>query len=320
MTETLLLTGATGFIGQRALPRLLAEGWAVRCLTRQAVAGLPAAPGQTWIQGDAEDGESLARAMAGCRVAFYLIHGMADPQGDWVARELRTAERFATAAGRAGVARIIYLGGVAPAGPSSPHLRARLETGQVLRAGSVPCLELRAGMIIGAGSASWTIVRDLAARLPAMVLPAWLSHRSEPVAVADVLAALVAATRLPLPQSEVWDLPGPEALSGEAILLRVAACMGRKPFLLKVPFLSPRLSSHWIRLVTRTDHRLAAELVEGLTSDLLASRPGFWDAAGLPAPRSLEVAAAEALIQDQGRLSPGARRLEAWLGRLMRRA
>jgi len=320
MDDLLLLTGATGFIGHRAFPRLAADGWSVRCLSRRPEAARQAWPDREWVRGDADDPEALARAMDGCRVAFYLIHGMSDLKQDWVGREIATAELFAQAAARAGVERIVYLGGVAPAGQPSAHLRARLETGQALRAGVVPCLELRAAMIVGAGSASWTIVRDLAARLPFMVLPAWLSHRSEPVAVDDVVAALVGATRLPLPGSDLWDLPGPEALSGVEILRRVAACMGRRPLLMHVPFVTPRLSSHWIRLVTRTDHRLAAELVEGLTSDLLALRPGFWEQAGLPAPLQLEEAARQALAEEAGRLSPGARALEALAGALMRRA
>ena len=320
MTEQLLLTGATGFIGNRVFHSLQADGWGVRCLTRRPEVARQAWPDRDWVAGDAEDGEALARAMDGCRLAFYLIHGMGELHPDWVEREIATAERFSRAAARAGVERIVYLGGVAPAGQPSAHLRARLETGQALRAGQVPCLELRAGMIVGAGSASWTIVRDLAARLPAMVLPAWLDHRSEPVAVDDVVAALVRAARLPLAGSDLWDLPGPEALSGVEILQRSAALMGRRPILLRVPFVTPKLSSHWIRLVTRTDYRLAAELVEGLTSELLASRYGFWAAAGLPEPLRLEEAAGRALAAEVGRLSRGAQLMEALAGALMRRA
>ena len=214
------------------------------------------------------------------------------------------------AAEGAGVERIVYLGGVEPAGEPSNHLRARLETGQLLRAAKVPCLELRASMIVGSGSASWTIVRDLAARLPAMVLPAWLGHRSEPVAVEDVVAALTAAARLPLRESAAWDLPGPEALSGIQILLRIAALMDRRPFIFRVPFVTPRLSSHWIRLVTRADYHLAAELVEGLTSDLLARGAGFWELSGLPAPRTLERAALAALEEDARKLTRSGRLLE----------
>jgi len=169
-------------------------------------------------------------------------------------------------------------------------------------------------MIIGAGSASWTIVRDLAARLPAMVLPAWLAHRSEPVALDEVMAALLAGARLDFPESIWWDIPGPEALSGSEILLRLAAVMGRRPLLVKLPFITPRLSSHWIRLVTRADYTVARELVEGLTSDLLAARPGFWEAAGLPSPMGLEEAARRALAAEAGTMSRAGRLAETLAG------
>jgi uncharacterized protein YbjT (DUF2867 family) len=241
----------------------------------------------------------MSRALEGCRSALYLVHGIGAGAG-WAEREVRAAEIFAREVARAGLERIVYLGGVAPAGTGKPseHLRARLRTGAVLRTGVVPCLELRGAMIVGQGGASWTIVRDLAARLPAMVLPAWLEHRSEPVALDDVAAALVAGLRIDLPRSTWWDLPGPEALSGREILARVAAVLGRRPVMIGVPLVTPSLSSHWIRLVTRADYRLARELVEGLTSDLLASRPGYWDAAGLRAPLELEEAARRALVGE----------------------
>jgi uncharacterized protein YbjT (DUF2867 family) len=320
MTRRVLLTGATGFIGGRLHQPLRDAGCEVRCLTRRPAAARLRWPDREWVAGDAGDAAALAGAMERCEAAFYLVHGMGDLGAGWVDREASVAATFSAAAARAGVERLVYLGGVAPSGPPSDHLRARLRTGEALRSGAVPCLELRAGMIVGAGSASWVIVRDLAARLPAMVLPAWLLHRSEPVAADDVVAALVAATRLPLPRSDVWDLPGPEALSGEEILRRVARVMGRRPLLVRVPFVSPGLSSHWIRLVTRADYRLAAELVEGLTSDLLATRPGFWDAATLPRPVPLEEAARRALAEEPRRLPWRAAAIEGLAAALTPRA
>jgi uncharacterized protein YbjT (DUF2867 family) len=320
MSERILLTGATGFIGQNLHAPLLQAGFSVRCLTRRPGEARSRWPDHDWVGGDVGEPKGLARAMEGCTSAYYLVHGMASAKPGWADEELRWAEDFAEAAGQAGVRRVIYLGGVAPRGEPSEHLRSRLETGQVLRSGPVPCLELRAGMIVGAGSASWTIVRDLAARLPAMVLPAWLAHRSEPVAVDDVVAALAAGLRIALPASTWWDIPGPEALSGKEILLRTAAVMGRRPILLDVPLVTPRLSSHWIRLVTRADYGLARELVEGLTSDLLATRPGYWAAAGLPAPMALEEAARRALAAEAGTLALRGRLAEALAGLLTPRA
>ncbi|MBI5068026.1 MAG: NAD(P)H-binding protein [Deltaproteobacteria bacterium] len=316
MPGPILLTGATGFIGRRLHAPLASAGLGVRCLTRRPEEARRAWPDREWVGGDVGEPAGLPRALEGCSAAFYLVHGMAGARPGWADEELRWAEDFAEAAGAAGVRRVVYLGGVAPAGPPSEHLRSRLETGEALRAGPVPCLELRAGMIVGAGSASWTIVRDLAARLPAMVLPSWLAHRSEPVAVDDVVAALVAGLRLELPGSTWWDLPGPEPLSGKEILLRAAAVMGRRPLLLDIPLVTPRLSSHWIRLVTRADFGLARELVEGLKSDLVASRPGYWAAAGLPPPMALEEAARRALADEAGALTPGGRLAES-LARLL---
>ena len=320
MPERILLTGASGFIGGHLHDRLVAGGHEVRCLTRRPEAARQRWPDRTWVGGDVGDPPSLASALQGCQAAYYLVHGMASGRPGWADDELRWAEDFGEAAGAAGLQRIVYLGGVAPLGVASEHLRSRLDTGETLRSGPVPCLELRAGMIVGAGSASWIIVRDLAARLPAMVLPAWLAHRSEPVAVDDVVAALLAGARLPLPRSTWWDVPGPEALSGTEILLRVAAVMGRRPLLLRVPLVTPRLSSHWIRLVTRADFTVARELVEGLTSDLLAARPGFWAAAGLPPPMVLEDAARLALAETSAELSPAGRLAEALAGLLTRPA
>jgi uncharacterized protein YbjT (DUF2867 family) len=171
----------------------------------------------------------------------------------------------------------VYLGGVAPAGPGSEHLRSRLEVGETLRAGPVKTIELRASMIVGHGSLSWLIVRDLAARLPVMVLPQWLKSRTEPVAIGDVVIALVRALDLPLATSACFDLPGPLALSGKEILEETARVMGLPhPRMIEVPLLSPRLSSLWVRFVTRAKWSVAREVVVGLTDDLLARDDRFW--------------------------------------------
>lgn len=314
MSPRVLLTGATGFIGRNLHGPLVEAGHEVRCLTRKPGEAQRLWPDRRWVGGDIGEPASLASALAGCEIAYYLVHGMGSHGPGWAEAELRWAGNFARAAGSAGVRRIVYLGGVAPEGVPSEHLLSRLKTGEALRAGPVPTLELRAGMIIGVGSASWTIVRDLAARLPAMVLPGWLSYRNEPVALEDVLAALLAGAHVGLPESTWWDIPGPEALSGREILLRLAAVMGRKPLLLKIPLITPRLSSHWIRLVTRAEYAVARELVEGLTSDLLATRPGYWEAAGLPPPVGLEEAARRALAAEAGTLSRAGRVAETLAG------
>ena len=317
MAGRALLTGGTGFVGRHLEAPLRVAGWEVRSLTRRPAEARARHPDREWVGGDVHDPASLSRALEGCTVAFYLVHGMGDLRPGWEQREVRAAEVFAREAARAGVERVVYLGGVAPASAPSRHLRSRLDVGEALRAGPVPCLELRAGMIVGAGSASWTIVRDLAARLPAMILPAWLRNRSEPVALDDVIAALVATPRVALEGSAWWDLPGPEALSGKEILLRVAAVLRRRPVLLEIPLVSPSLSPHWIRLVTRAEAALARELVEGLRSDLLALRCGYWQSAGLRAPMKLEEAARRALAAEE-LPSPGGRLLERLAAALTR--
>jgi uncharacterized protein YbjT (DUF2867 family) len=159
----------------------------------------------------------------------------------------------------------------------------------------VPVVELRASMVVGHGSASWQIVRDLAVRLPVMVLPKWLGSRSRPVALGDVVVALTAAADLPIATSTWFDVPGPEVMSGQQILERIAALRGRRFLALKVPFLTPRLSALWLRLITRTDFALARELVLGLQEDLLPEDERFWTLIGHTQLTSFDDAARQAL-------------------------
>jgi uncharacterized protein YbjT (DUF2867 family) len=273
---TMLLTGATGFVGSAVRPALAALGWHVRCLTRDAAQARKRQPALDWVGGDVEDARSCARALDGCQAALYLVHGIGEG-ADYHRREVASASTFCHAAAVAGVERIVYLGGVAPAGSGSEHLRSRLDVGEMLRAGPVTTIELRASMIVGHGSLSWLIVRDLAARLPVMVLPQWLKSRTEPVAIGDVVVALVRALDLPLAASACFDIPGPRALSGKEILGETALVMGLPcPRMIEVPLLSPRLSSLWVRFVTRAKWSVAREVVVGLTDDLLARDDRFW--------------------------------------------
>jgi len=285
--RSLLLTGATGFVGGAVRPVLERAGWHVRCLTRNAARArhrepaIDCEPAIDWAQGDVGDPASCARALEGCIAAIYLVHGIGEG-ADYHERERAAASTFAEAAARAGVGRIVYLGGVAPsggpgAGAGSEHLRSRLDVGAALRAGPVETIELRASMIVGFGSLSWLIVRDLAARLPIMVLPRWLKSRTQPVAIDDVVIALVRALDLPPAPSASFDLPGPVTLSGKEILEETARVMGLKhPHMVGVPLLSPHLSSLWVRFVTRAKWSVAREVVVGLTEDLLAADDRFW--------------------------------------------
>jgi uncharacterized protein YbjT (DUF2867 family) len=297
--STLLLTGATGFVGS-AVRRVLGESGAhVRCLTRDAEKARRAEPGVEWVQGDVADPASCARALTGSSAALYLVHGIGEGP-DYHRREVAAASTFSLAAAEAGVERIVYLGGVAPAGTGSDHLRSRLDVGEALRGGPVKTIELRASMIVGHGSLSWLIVRDLAARLPVMVLPRWLKSRTQPVAIDDVVIALVRALELPLPASACFDIPGPVTLSGREILAETARAMGLEhPRMLEVPLLSPHLSSLWVRFVTRAKWSVAREVVVGLTEDLLARDDGFWELVGHPRRLSFAEAARLALQSER---------------------
>lgn len=279
--DPILVTGATGFIGRSLAATLCASGRRVVAGSRRPpVPERAGADSMVWRAVDLLRAETLPAALDGVRVAYYLVHSMGGGTGDFRDRERRAAEAFAIAAARAGVERIVYVGGPAPIGPPSEHLRSRLAVGEILRAGSVPTIELRASMVIGAGGASWNIVRDLAMRLPAMVLPRWMKTRSRPVALQDVVAALIGASDLPIDGSAWFDIPGPEILSGRQILERIAALRGRRIAVLEVPFLSPKLSALWLKLVTRTDFTLARELVLSLGDDLLPESDHFWERIG----------------------------------------
>ncbi|MFO0583874.1 MAG: NAD(P)H-binding protein [Anaeromyxobacter sp.] len=291
-----LVTGATGFVGSALVPALLATGRRVRATTRTLRAGLD--PRLEWVEADLARPEGLARALGGVEAAFFLVHGMASGRADYAREERQTALAFARDAGKAGVRRVVYLGGVEPAGAPSRHLASRLEVGEALRAGPVPTLELRAAMIVGARSASWRIVRDLALRLPAMVLPAWSRTRSCPIAIDDVVAALVAALEVPATESAIFDIPGPETLSVAEILGRVTALRGRAFRAIRAPLPAPEVSSLWLKLVSDADWTVVRELVLGLESDLLPRDDRYWALAGLPPRISFDEAARRALADD----------------------
>lgn len=285
MTRPVLVAGATGFVGHHVVERLLELDVRVVGGSRdpdRARRSSSLGDRIDWVRFDVGDPETHAPALEGIRALIYLVHLMRADSDDLVALEETSARSVARAAAEAGLERIVYLGGPEPrtgASPS-PHLRARHVTGHALRAGEVPCIELQAAMIIGAESQSWCIVRDLALRLPVMVLPAWLDRVSQPIGIDDVVDVLVKALTPPVEGSARIGLPGPEAVSGREILMRVAAHADIRPVMVRVPLLTPRLSSHWIRLVSRADFTVARQLVDGLQDDLLACEPTWWQLTG----------------------------------------
>lgn len=299
------MTGATGFVGKALLPALVEAGYDVRATTR----GRPPQNSARieWVTCDIGRKADLERALAGVDAVFFLVHAMGGGAHDYAQTEKRVATQLREAAERAGVTRIIYLGGVAPAAEPSEHLQSRLAVGEVLRAGAVPAIELRASMIIGNGSASWQIVRDLAMRLPAMLLPSWTASRTCPIAIEDVVVALVRALDVKLEVSAWYDIPGPDTVSGRQILSTIASLNGRRVPSVRVPFLSVSLSSWWLKLVTGADFSLARELVLGFKTDLLPADGRYWAEIDYQPRWSFEAAAKKTLQDEGGR--PGLRGL-----------
>jgi uncharacterized protein YbjT (DUF2867 family) len=289
---TVLVLGATGFVGRSLVAALSDAGETVRAGSRRPPDR--ELPGSRWVPCDLARPETIPPALEGIDVAYYLVHSMGKHGNDFRETDRRCARQFASAAADSTCRRIIYLGGVAPRGRPSEHLASRLEVGEILRAGAVPTLELRASMIIGNGSASWQIVCDLAARLPFMVLPRWLESKTCPIALPDVITALLEAREVPLAGSTWFDLPGPDVLSAREMLAIVAALQGRRIPSVRVPVLTPALSAMWLKLVSGAEYALARELVLGLTEDLLPQR-SFWGLIGHPPRWTFREATASAL-------------------------
>lgn len=320
---TVLVLGATGFVGRALVPALVAAGEPVRAASRGAGSGRAGLVGAEWVQCDVREPDTLFRAFAGIDCVYYLVHSMGEGLGDFRAVERRSAETVARIAAESGCRRIVYLGGVEPTGRPSEHLASRLEVGAALRAGPVPTLELRAAMIVGNGSASWQILRDLALRLPFMLLPRWLDSKSCPIALPDVVAALVAARLVPLERSAWFDIPGPEVLSAREMIMIVGELEGRHIPAVRVPLLTPRLSAGWLKLVSRADYGVARELVLGLRDDLLPRDGRFWEMVGHGPRWSFREAARDALqteLRQPGVPGWFSRREEGLMRRLGRRS
>lgn len=272
---TVLVTGATGYIGGRLVPRLLDAGYDVRCLVRDPgkVRHRPWAsrPGVTVLAGDAGRDGDVRRALAGCRAAYYLVHSMVAAGSDYAETDRRLARTFAAAAAETGVERIVYLAGLGDSDSGlSEHLSSRREVENDLRAGPVPVTVLRAAMIIGSGSGSFEILRYLVERLPAMITPRWVSTPSQPIAVRNVLHYLVACLEAPETAGRTLDIGGPDVLTYRELMQEMAAALGlRRRLIVPVPVLTPRLSALWVHLVTPVPRSLALPLADGLRNPLI---------------------------------------------------
>ena len=270
-TQKILVLGATGYIGGRLVPRLLAAGHAVRCLARDPRKLV----GRGWtgveiVQGDVLDLRSLQTAATGCSVMYYLVHSMTAGEKSFEERDRRAAENAARAAADAQMARVVYLGGLGDATAGlSAHLRSRNDVGRILARGSVPVTEFRAAMIIGSGSASFEMLHALVNRLPVMTAPRWVSTRSQPISIRDVLQYLLMALTTPASTGRVIDIGGPDILTYRDLMLRFARILGLRRWIIVVPVLTPRLSSLWVHLVTPVSAAIARPLVEGLRSEMI---------------------------------------------------
>ena len=259
-----LLTGATGYIGGRLLRSFEEGGQAVRCLARRPREIVATRSTTEVVQGDCLDEPSLEGAFDGVHTAYYLVHSMGAGKR-FSDLDRRAAANFGRVAARAGVRRIIYLGGLADDARSlSTHLRSRAETGEALRASGVSVVELRASIVIGAGSLSFEIVRALVERLPLMICPRWVDTLAQPIAIDDVVSYLRAALDLPGDGGRMFEIAGPEVVSYGDLMRRYARLRGLRRLLLPVPVLSPRLSGMWLALVTPAQARVGRALVEGL--------------------------------------------------------
>ena len=260
-----LLTGATGYVGGRLLRALLSRGENVRCFSRD-ISKLPVESQAAAVQGQLEDEPALARALEGVSTAYYLIHAMTG-EGDFAERDRRYADRFAAAASQAGVQRIIYLGGLGRGEELSDHLASRQEVGEVLRSSGVPVVELRASVVIGAGSTSFELARTLVEKLPCMVTPRWVRTLAQPIAIDDVVAYLLAAKEAELPQGGTFEIGGAEAVSYGDLMREYGRQRRLTRVMIPVPVLSPKISSLWLTLVAPRHAKVGKLLIEGVRNE-----------------------------------------------------
>jgi uncharacterized protein YbjT (DUF2867 family) len=297
IASTTLIAGATGFVGGRLATALGAAGGEVRCLVRDRAKARPLeAAGLELHLGDVTDAPGLEGAARGVEVAYYLVHAMAGGEG-FAQREQQGARNFAQLAKREGVQRVVYLGGLGEE-TKSEHLRSRHATARALAAEGPPLTYFRAAMVVGAGSESYRTLRYLVKRLPAMVAPAWLRTPTQPIGIDAVVEYLRRAPAVPESEGREVQIGGPDVLSYEEMLDRMAIAMGKRPRRkLPVPLLTPWLSSLWLGLVTPVDTKVARPLVQGLTTPTVVTDPSGAEPFGI-APESFDEALRRALAEE----------------------
>ncbi|MEO8430051.1 MAG: SDR family oxidoreductase [Acidobacteriota bacterium] len=297
--ETVLLTGATGYVGGRLRPVLESRGVELRCLVRRPDDLRGRVPSSTEIvRGDLLSPETLRSALEGVTTAYYLVHSMGAGT-DFARRDREAAAHFGSAARAAGVGRIVYLGGLGDSRAGlSEHLRSRQETGDVLRDSGVPVVEFRASVVIGSGSLSFEMIRALVERLPVMICPRWVAVETQPIAVEDVVAYLVAALDLPAGAEGVFEIGGPDRVTYGDLMREYARQRGLRRFLIPVPLLTPRLSSLWLGLVTPLYARVGRKLIDSLVNRTVVENPAALGTFPVR-PRGIREAISRALIREE---------------------
>ncbi|MFO8035546.1 MAG: DUF2867 domain-containing protein [Anaerolineales bacterium] len=294
---SILVTGATGYIGGRLVPRLLERGYQVRVFVRDAarLQGRPWKDQVEVVEGDVLHPEDLPKALQGIDAAYYLIHNMSEKKG-YRQQEILAARNFSRAANAAGVQRILYLGGLGdPEDDLAPHLRSRQATGQELASHGVPVTEFRAAIIVGSGSMSFEMIRYLTERLPVMICPRWVYQQVQPIAVDDVLAYLTQALETPESVGKVIEIGGADVLPYADMMKTYARLRGLKRWLIPVPVLTPGLSSHWVHWMTPVSADLTRPLIEGLRNEIIVRNPSAEDIFPTISPRSYREAVEVAL-------------------------
>jgi uncharacterized protein YbjT (DUF2867 family) len=298
-----LVTGVTGYIGGRLVPRLIEAGYRVRVLVRDK----ERLQGRAWlkqvdvVEGDVLDPLTLAPSLSEVSAAYYLVHSMSG-SANFDQRDLQAARNFGAAAAASGVERIIYLGGLGdPLADLSRHLRSRQQTGQALKESGVPLTEFRAAIVVGSGSISFEMIRYLTERLPVMVCPRWVFTRVQPIAIDDVLDYLVAALETPESAGRIIEIGGSEVLTYGEMMLGYARVRALRRWLLAVPVLTPRLSSYWVHLVTPIPASIAQPLIEGLRNEVVVHDPAARVLFPQIQPSDYQIAVSQALTEAEAR-------------------
>ena len=293
----IMLTGATGYVGGLLLRRLEAEGHEINCLVRDGSRLQTHSGSVSVFEGDVLEPVSVLAAMEGVDTAYFLVHFLHEKKG-FDAKEIAAAKIFVSMARAAGVKRIIYLGGLGNDQHSlSPHLQSRQEVGMILRSSKIPAIEFRASVVLGAGSLSFKLIRDLTEHLPFMVMPRWVSAKAQPIGIRDLLDYLVQALSIDLDESEIIEIGGADQLSYRDLMIEYAKQRGLRRLMIPVPVLTPWLSSHWISFFSSVNPTVARKLIEGIRNPTVVESNRARERFSI-VPESASSAIAEAIRQE----------------------